>query len=123
MEITVTVPLYSHDLSFEAFVPEREALKLERGGLAKLVRKRNGCVARAIKHKRPGDPDPMKPRDYLGKNYSFNHHLEDGHRPWTLKPLTGKINPRDNNIEYHLAPSNLRPIFVRVLLDCVVKAA
>ena len=28
----------------------------------------------------------------------------------------------DNSHEYHLAPRSLRPIFIRVLLDCLVEA-
>ena len=118
----MTVPLYSYDLSFQGLVPERRILKLERDGLAKVVRHKKGRIARAVIHKRPGDPDPTTIRDYMGKGYSFKHHLDDGHRPWALKPLTGHVNRGDQSLEYHLAPGCVRPIFMRVLLDCLAPA-
>ena len=119
----MTVPLYSYDLSFRGLVPERIILKLERDGLAKVVRHKKGKIARAVMHKRPGDPDPPTIRDYMAKGYSFKHHLGDGHRPWALKPLVGRVSRDDQCHEYHLAPARLRPIFLRVLLDCMVPAA
>jgi hypothetical protein len=118
----MTVPLYSYDLSFRGLVPERWILKLERDGLAKVVRHKKGHIARAVLYKRPGEPEPPTVRDYMGKGYSFKHHLEDGHRPWALKPLSGRAHRGDENIEFHLAPDSVRPIFLRVLLDCLVPA-
>jgi len=117
------IPLYSYVLEFHGFIPERRALKLERDGLAKIVRKRKGRIARVVMHQRPGDPNPASVRDYAGKGYSFKHHLDDGHRPWALKPLAGRVSRHDQNVEYHLAPESLRPIFTRVLLDCLAPAA
>jgi hypothetical protein len=119
----VTIPLYAYDLSFHGLVPQRRILKLERDGLAKVVRHKKGRIARAIMYKRPGDPERSTVRDYLGTGYSFKHHLDDGHRPWALKPLTGHVTRSDQNLEYHLAPENIRPIFLRVLLDCLRPAA
>ena len=121
MEASVTVPLYSYDSAFLGLVRERNVLKLERDGLAKIVRQRTGRIARAVMYKRPGDPMPTTVRDYLGKAYSFRHHLDDGHQPWSLKPL-GDHNRRDASIEFHLAPDCVRPIFLRVLLDCLAPA-
>jgi hypothetical protein len=117
----VTVPLYAYDHTYEGSIPERQALKLERDGLARLVRHPKGRIARVIMRRRPGDADLTRLRDYQGKDYSFEQHLEDGHRPWALKPLTGRLNRYDRNMEYHLAPADLRPIFIRVLLDCLVR--
>jgi hypothetical protein len=118
----MTIPLYSYDLLFLGLAPERRVLKLERDGLAKIVRHKKGRIARAVMHKRPGDPEPTTVRDYLGKGYSFKHHLDDGHRPWALKPLTGHVSRQDQSMELHLAPARLRPIFLRVLLDCLAPA-
>lgn len=118
----MTVPLYSYDLSFQGFAPERQILRLERDGLAKVVRHKKGRIARAVMHKRAGDPNATTVRDYLGTGYSFKQNLDDGHRPWALKPLSGRISHKDQSIEYHLAPESLRPIFIRVLLDCIVPA-
>jgi hypothetical protein len=122
METTMTVPLYSYDQAFQGFVQERRVLKLERDGLAKIVRHPKGRISRAVMYKRPGDPKPTTIRDYLGKGYSFKHHLDDGHRPWALRPLSGHVNHSDQGMEYHLAPECVRPIFLRVLLDCLVPA-
>jgi len=123
----MTVPLYSHEQEFQGYIPERYALKLEAHGVAKLVRQkggvRKGVIRRAVMHRRPGDPDPSTVRDYMGKGYSYKHHLEDGHRPWALKPLGGRVSRDDQNVELHLAPDCTRPIFLRVLLDCLVEAA
>jgi hypothetical protein len=119
----MTVPLYSYDQSFQGYIPERYALKLEREGLAKLVRHKKGSVNRVVMRRRPGDPNATVLRDYPGQGYSYEHHLYDGHRPWALKPLGGKVSRRDHNIEFNLAPASTRPIFLRVLLDCLVHAA
>lgn len=116
------VPLYSYDLAFLAFVPERHVLKLEHAGAAKVVRHKKGRIARAVMYKRPGDPKPTTVRSYVGQPYSFRHHLDDGHTAWALKPLGGYVSRRDQSAEYHLAPDCVRPIFLRVLLDCLVPA-
>jgi hypothetical protein len=123
----MTVPLYSCDQEFQGHIPERYALKLEAHGVAQLVRQKGGvkkgAIRRVVMRRRPGDPKPTVLRDYLGQGYSYKHHLDDGHRPWALKPLGGKVSRRDQNIEFNLAPGCTRPIFLRVLLDCLVRAA
>ena len=119
----MTVPLYSYDSAFLGLVRERSILRLERDGLAKIIRQRTGRIARAVMYKRPGDPAATTVRDYMGKGYSFQQDLDDGHRPWALKPLSGYVSRRDANPDYHLAPESVRPIFIRVLLDCMVPAA
>ncbi len=118
----MTVPLYSYEQEFQGYIPERYALKLEREGMAALVRHKKGYINRAVLHRRPGDPKPGVLRDYMGQAYSYRHELDDGHRPWALRPL-GHRNKRDQSFEYNLAPAEVRPIFLRVLLDCVVRAA
>ena len=80
-------------------------------------------AGKPLAFKRPGDPDVPSVRDYMGKAYSFHQDLDDGHRPWAMKPLAGYASRQDQNIEYHLAPARLRPIFLRVLLDCIIPAA
>ena len=117
----MTVPLYTYDLAFLCLVPERRAIKLEDDGLAKVVRHKKGRISRVVMYRRPGEPLPTAIRNYLGKAYSFRHNLDDGHRPWAIKPL-GPYSRRDQSIEFHLAPECVRPIFLRVLLDCLVVA-
>jgi len=118
----MTVPLYSYDCEFQGLVPLRRALKLERDGLAKVVRHKKGRIARAVMYKRPGDPKPTTVRDHMGQAYSYRHELNDGHRPWALRPLGHRIKT-DQSCEYNLAPPETRPIFLRVLLDCMVGGA
>ena len=119
----MTVPLYSYDREFLGHVPERYALKLESNGDAQLVRHKKGSINRAILHRRPGEPKPTTLRDYVGKAYSWEQPLDDGHQPWALRPLAGHVSRGDASHEYHLAPASLRPIFIRVLLDCLATRA
>ena len=60
-------------------------------------------------------------RDHMGKAYSWKQPLDDGHQPWALRPLVGHVARNDQSHECHLAPASLRPIFIRVLLDCLVE--
>lgn len=119
----MTLPLYSYEHEFQGYISERYALKLERDGIAKLVRHKKGYINRAVLHRRPGDPKLTTPRDYLGKAYSWEQPLDDGHQAWALRPLAGHVARGDKSHEYHLAPASLRPIFMRVLLDCIGETA
>ena len=53
-------------------------------------------------------------RDYQGQAYSFEQTLDDGHECWKLRPLQG------GNSDSTLAPAEVRPIFMAVVLDCLV---
>lgn len=117
----MAVPLYTYDLEYRGTIPDRSALRLERDGQAKIVRHKKGRMARAIMCKRPGDPRPTTLRDHMGQAYSYRHELDDGHQPWALRPLGHRIKT-DQSFEYNLAPESVRPIFMRVLLDCVAPA-
>ena len=110
------IPLYSHDFAVLDFIIVKRALRLEYAGLAKLVRHK-GHINRAILHRRPGDPHPTTIRQYMGTGYSFEQPLSDGHHCWKLRPLQG------GRAESLLAPPELRPIFLRVVLDCLTTAA
>lgn len=84
------------------------------GRISRIVRKRKGQPVRAFLHGMPGEPKPSMLRDYTGTKYSFVQHLVDGHRCYRLRGLGD--NP---HAERDLAPNAVRPIFVRVLLDCL----
>ena len=118
----MTVPLYAYDHSLEGHIPTRTALKMEQNGLAQLVRDKRGSnkgkIRRAVMRRRPGDPHQTQLRDHMGQAYSYRHELDDGHRPWALRPLGHRIR-QDQSFEYNLAPTETRPIFMRVLLDCI----
>jgi hypothetical protein len=66
----------------------------------------------------PGEPKPTLLSDYRGAKYCFRQHLDDGHRCYKLRALGER--DRHGNDEYDLEPDGLRPIFIRVLLDCMV---
>jgi len=117
----MTVPLYSYEHEFQGYIPERYALKLERDGIAKIVRHKKGSINRVLLHRRPGNPHATKLRDHMGRAYSYRHELDDGHRPWALRPLGHRIR-HDQSCEYNLAPPETRPIFLRVVLDCMAGA-
>ena len=80
------------------------------------MRHRKGTINRVILHRMPGEPAPMKNTDYMGKSYLFAQKLDDGHRCWRLKSLVG------DRSETNVAPEEVRPIFLRVLLDCLAPA-
>jgi hypothetical protein len=62
-----------------------------------------------------GEWKPPLVSDYQGTKYSFRKHLGDGHRCYRLRALGDNRNDED----YYLAPDEARPIFLRVLLDCL----
>ena len=109
----VSLPFYASDGALIDVINERRALRLEAAGLARLVR--NGPhIKRVILLRRPGDPRPASVRDHRGQSYSFKQPLSDGHFCWKFRPLQG------GRSETSLAPAEVRPIFLRVLLDCLV---
>ena len=109
MSARTEIPLYSYDGALIAWITEQRMNRLERMGLARVVRHKKGTINRVVMHYRPGDPKPTELTDYLGTRYSFREHLDDGHVCWNLRRL-GK-------------GAELRPIFLRVVLDCLAPAA
>ena len=112
----MSIPLYSYEFALLDVINEKRALRLENAGLAKLVRHK-GHLNRVVLYRRPGDPHPTTIRQYMGTGYSFEQPLSDGHHCWKFRPLQG------GHAESLLAPAEVRPIFLRVLLDCMVPAA
>ncbi len=111
------IPFYSYDGSYIDHIATRRAERLEGMGRVKIVRHRKGHVNRAVLLRGKDDPRPTRVEDYVGQAYSFHQPLPDGHRPWKLRPLQGGRSDTD------LAPSFVRPIFIRVLLDCLAPAS
>ena len=124
-EILMTIPLYRFDNTLEGRIPVRLALKMEVDGTAQLVRQGRGVnggkIRRAVMRRRPGDPHVTTLRDHIGQAYSYRQELSDGHQPWALRPLGHRIR-HDQSCEYNLASPETRPIFLRVLLDCMAGA-
>lgn len=88
---------------------------VELNRISRVVHKRNGQPVRAFLLRMNGEARPSTLRDYVGTKYSFQQRLADGHRCYRLRSLGD--NPRD---ERNLAPEAVRPIFLRVLQDCLV---
>ena len=112
------IPLYSYDGELVQVIDEKRLDRLvAMGRIKRVVRKRKGNVARAVLCRMPGEPKPSKLSDYRGTKYSFRQYLDDGHRCYRLRSLG---EPGD---EYDLAPEEVRPIFLQVVLDCVTTPA
>ena len=115
----MTIPLYCHDGELACWINSKDLRRLEDDGLiARVVKRRKGPVTRAVLHRMPGEARPQMLLDYLGTRYSFRQFLADGHFCFRLRALGD--NPRE---ERELAPAEVRPIFLRVVLDCMVQAA
>lgn len=110
------IPFYSYDGSYLDHISPKRAQRLEDLGRAKVVRHKKGHVNRVILLRGKGDAHVTALRDYQGQAYSFEQPLTDGHRPWRLRPLQG------GDSDTCLAPECVRPIFMRVLLDCLSPA-
>ncbi len=99
------IPLYAADLHLCDWISEQRAIRLERLGLAKVIRHpKKGHIARCVFHRRPGESVPR----LRGKAYSHRERLANGHVTWTLRKL-GKGN-------------ELRPLFLQVVTDCSVQS-
>ena len=66
----------------------------------------------------PGEWNPSLLSDYKGTKYSFRQHLDNGQRCYRLRALGDNRNDED----CFLAPDEVRPIFLRVVLDCLAVA-
>jgi hypothetical protein len=111
----MSIPLYRYDFALLDFIGQRQALRLERDGCAKVVRHKKGHIARVILHRRPSDPRrDVRIRDYSGQAYSFLQELDAGLECWKLRPLQG------GSSDSTLAPPELRPLFLAVVRDCMV---
>jgi hypothetical protein len=115
----MTFPLYCYDGTLACWIDNKSLRRLQDDGLiSRIVKRRKGPITRAVLHRMPGEARPITLLDYVGTRYSFRQNLADGHHCFRLRALGD--NPRD---ERELAPSVCRPIFLRVVLDCLVQAA
>lgn len=96
-------------------VTEGGLARLQSAGLiARVVRHRKGHINRAILFVRPGEV-PVPRTAHLGTRYSFLDHLEHG-LCWDWKRLGGA------RWGTNYAPDELRPIFLQVVADCLVRS-
>jgi hypothetical protein len=112
------IALYTADGQLQERISEQRLQRLEKlGRIARVVRHRKGHINRAIQIRLPGDGRPTQPADYLGTRYSSKQPLSDGHFCWRLRALGDKPSETD------LAPDDVRPVFLQVLLDCLAPEA
>ncbi len=105
------IPLFGSDNDLRDWITLGRAAKLEAAGLARVVRNRKKQPVRCLMLLRKGEPRPLQARNYIGQKYHERERLNNlspGLWPWRLKRL-GRGN-------------ELRPIFLRVLTDCLVEA-
>lgn len=103
------IPLYTADGDLADWISEQRLTRLQSAGLiARVVRHRKGRVNRAILFRHPADGAAVELRQYLGTRYSFREHLDNGRLCLRLRRL-GRGD-------------ELRPFFLQVLLDCLVKS-
>ena len=113
-----TIPLYSYEGALLQFITPERLKRLEGlGRVRAVVRRRTGQIARVMLHRLPGDPRPCRPEDYIGTCYSFRQQFSNGRKCWRLRALGDKPS------ETELAPEEVRPIFLRVVLDCLAPAS
>ena len=112
--INALIPVYYADGSLYAWASEQRLSRLQSAGLvARVVRRRKGCINRAILFMRPGEPKPMSASSAMGTRYSFKELLDHG-QVWDLKHLGGN---RDGKT---YAPPEVRAAFLQVVADCIV---
>jgi len=100
------IPIYSAAGRRMDYASERELAQLDaRGLIARIVRRRDGSPARAYLRPRDGLEAPGRLTSYMGQRYSYLQHLQCG-QTWVLRRL-GRGD-------------ELRPIFLRVLTECLV---
>jgi hypothetical protein len=108
------IALYTADGELIDRISERRLERLQAlGRIARVVRHRKGHINRATQVRLPGEGRPMQPADCLGTRYSMRQPLSQGRFCWRLRALGDKPSETD------LAPEEVRPVFLRVLLDCL----
>lgn len=111
-----TIAVYSSDGELLQWVDEGRLRRLvDYGRVARVVKNRAGRIKRATLQRMAGEPRPSRLADYQGTKYCFRQHLDDGHRCYRLRSL----GDNRNDDEHNLAPDEVRPIFMRVVLDCL----
>jgi hypothetical protein len=109
------IAVYNYDGELVQWMDEKRLQRLiDCGRVARVVKNRVGRIKRATLHRMADEPKPSTLRDYMGTKYSFREHLVNGHRCYRLRGLGD--NPR---AEHDLAPEEVRPIFLRVVTDCL----
>jgi hypothetical protein len=115
-----TIPLFSCDgVRMDRINLARLAVLQELGRISRLVIHRKGYINGAFLTRLLSEPRPTTLGSYAGTRYGFRQRLSDGHVTYRLRAL----GDHPFGSEYDLAPDSTRPIFLRVLLDCMERPA
>ena len=110
------IPVYSLDGGVERRrITSRAALAQEAQQLLTLVRNRKGAITRAFRTKADKSTNLLKTA-YMGTAYSYLEKLPSGHQCADLTRLGGGRHGKN------YAPASLRPIFLKVVTDCMAAA-
>jgi hypothetical protein len=110
------IPLYNAAGELIDRISEQRLARLQAlGRIARVVRHRKGHINRAVQFPLPGEGRPMRAADYLGTQYSMKQRLTNGHSCWRLRALGDRLSETD------LAPVEVRPVFLQVVLDCLAR--
>jgi len=102
----VQIPIFSAAGRPLDAVPVRVFERMQDDGrVARVIRRRDGTIARAYLRPRDASEVPAKISSYMGQRYSYLERLPSG-QTWVLRRL-GR-------------GSELRPIFLQVLSECLV---
>jgi hypothetical protein len=113
------IAVYSSDGALLQWIDQKRCQRLvDCGRVARVVKTRLGRVRRLTLLRMAGEWQPSFLSDYNGTQYSFRQHLADGHRCHRLAALGDNRNDEG----YYLAPDEVRPVFLAVILDCLVPA-
>ena len=111
------VPFYDLSGNIEQIMSLKGVEGLYAGGLATLVRNRKGVIVRAYRTTVSRKANlTLKP--YLGTSYSYRELLATGDHCSDLRRIGRKKRFGENDLQY--APEFLRPVFLRVVTDCLV---
>jgi hypothetical protein len=114
-----TIPIFTCDGAMcDRISLQRLGVLQSMGRIARVVTHPKGYINRAVLLPMPGEPKPSMLRDYAGTKYSFRQRLAGGHVAYRLRALGDSAFESESN----LAPDEVRPIFLRVILDCMKPA-
>jgi hypothetical protein len=110
------IPLFSCDgVRVDRISLARLAVLQELGRISRLVTHRKGYINGAFLTRLHSEPRPTTLGSYAGTLYGFRQRLSDGHVAYRLRAL----GDHPFGSERDLAPDCTRPIFLRVVLDCM----
>ncbi len=102
------IPYYGTDNRLQDWITPERAIKMQRTGMVRAIRTGKGEIVRCIRLRHKEEAKQPTVTSYRGQKYSFREPLANiPAGVWRFKKL-GR-------------GSELRPVFVKVLTDCLVQ--